>query len=73
MKFNVKIELLKYVKRVAKELINEPSGVYGSPPVFRCYKFNLVKVLRELDLPFNQVVQRKKQKTTRSYTGIFYW
>jgi hypothetical protein len=57
MKFNIKIELLEYVKRVAKELINEPSGVYGSPPVFRCYKFNLVKVLRELDLPFNQVIQ----------------
>jgi hypothetical protein len=68
MKFNIKIELLEYVKRVAKELINEPSGVYGSPPVFRCYKFNLVKVLRELDLPFNQVIQRR----TENYTMLLF-
>lgn len=59
MKHNIKIELLKYIQRVDKQLIHEPSGVYGSPPLFRCYKFKLVKIIKALNVPFQELLERR--------------
>jgi hypothetical protein len=70
IKFNIKVALLQYIKRVANDLIHEPSEK-GVPPVLHCYKNNFVRVIRTLDVPFSDVL-KLRTSSGKSLADLIY-
>jgi hypothetical protein len=56
----IKLGLLRYIMKVAPEMLFEPSGTEGISPILYCYKNNLAKVIHEVNVPISTLSGRKK-------------
>lgn len=53
---HVKLPIIRYILKVAGDLLYEPSGFEGIPPILYCYQHNVAKVIKEVNIPLEKLL-----------------